>query len=151
MNLKSATTENLEEIYSLVQKTIQTTYSKYYAYGVVEFFKNHHSKENILADINAGRIYVIEENEKIIATGTISGNHITRVFVKPEFQGKGYGTFILNNFETLILANHSSVEVDASLAAAKMYENRGYKTIRHETIDCENDAILVYEVMEKVR
>jgi len=151
MNLKSATIENLEEIYFLVQETIQASYSKYYASGVVEFFKNHHSKENILADIEAGHIYVIEENDQIVATGTLFGNHITRVFVKPQFQRKGYGTFILNNFETLILANHSSVEVDASLAAASMYEKRGYKTVRHETVDCENGAILVYEVMEKVK
>ena len=29
----------------------------------------------------------------MVGTGSRDGNHITRVYVLPEFQGKGYGSF----------------------------------------------------------
>lgn len=149
MELKKSEIKNVNEIYSLVQKTIRTVYSKYYAPGVVDFFCNHHSLERIAEDIEKGIVYIIHEDGEIVATGTLDGNHITRVFVNPEHQKKGIGTFIFDSFEKMIFDNGEHVELDTSLAASLMYEKRGYKTIRHETIECENGDILVYEVMEK--
>lgn len=147
MNLITANLSQTDEIYNLVQETIKTVYPKYYASGVVDFFCHHHSVEKIRDDIQNGFVYVVELDEKIVATGTLDGNHITRVFVKPEYQGRGIGSFIFDTFEKIIFDHADFVELDASLAAAVMYEKRGYKTVRHETTDCENGSILVYEVM----
>lgn len=151
MNLLLAKSENLEEIYSVVQSTIRNVYPKYYADGVVEFFCRLHSKENILLNIKNQNVFCIRDAERIVATGTFSANHITRVFVLPEYQKKGIGSFIFDEFERNIFSRYDSVVVDASLAACKMYENRDYKTVRHEVVDCGNGAILAYEVMEKKR
>ncbi len=146
-NLITADLNQTDEIYNLVQETIKTVYPKYYASGVVDFFCQHHSVEKIREDIQNGFVYVVALDEKIVATGTLDGNHITRVFVKPEYQGQGIGSFIFDTFEKKIFDHADFVELDASLAAAVMYEKRGYKTVRHETADCENGSILVYEVM----
>lgn len=147
-NLITANLNQTDEIYNLVQETIKTVYPKYYASGVVNFFCQHHSVEKIRDDIQKGFVYVVVLDEKIVATGTLDGNHITRVFVKPEYQGQGIGSFIFDTFEKKIFAHADFVELDASLAAAVMYEKRGYKTVRHETTDCENGSILVYEVLQ---
>lgn len=148
MNLITANLNQTDEIYNLVQETIKTVYPKYYASGVVDFFCQHHSVEKIREDIEKGFVYVVELDEKIVATGTLDGNHITRVFVKPEYQGQGIGTFIFDTFEKKIFDHADFVELDASLAASLMYEKRGYKTVRHEINDCENGSILVYEVLQ---
>lgn len=149
MNLIQAKLEDLEEIYSVVQNTIRNIYPKYYAAGVVDFFCNLHSKENILRDLKNQNVFCIKDADRIVATGTFAGNHITRVFVLPEYQRKGIGSFIFDEFERNILSQYEAVEIDASLAACKMYENRNYKTVRHESVNCEDGSILVYEVMEK--
>ena len=82
-------------------------------------------------------------------TFSIDENHITRVFVKPKHQNKGIGTMIFEAFEKIIFENFDTIQLDSSLAAINMYIKRGYETICHETTDCENGSILVYEVMEK--
>lgn len=151
MELLLAKLEDLDELYSVVQNTIRKVYPKYYADGVVEFFCKLHSRENILSDLKSKKVFYIRVSERIVATGTFSENLITRVFVLPEYQKKGFGSFIFDTFERDILLRYECVVIDASLAACKMYEKRNYKTVRHETVECENGDILVYEVMEKRR
>lgn len=151
MELKIIDISALDEVYELVQTTIQNCYSRYYSAGVVEFFCKHHSKDVVASDINAGKIYGVYVDDILVGTGTVFENHITRVFVKPSEQGRGYGSYIFDMFEKKIFGLFDSVVIDASLAAVKMYDKRGYKTVYHEEIDCENGSVLVYDIMEKRR
>lgn len=41
----------------------------------------------------------------IVATGCFVDNHITRIYVLPEHQKKGYGTFIMKIIEVQISEN----------------------------------------------
>lgn len=54
MEYLKARREDLEQVYQLVQDTIQTIYPQYYPHEIVGFFRNLHSKENIAADIDSG-------------------------------------------------------------------------------------------------
>lgn len=51
--------------------------------------------------------------------------------------------------EREILKKHDTVFLEASFPGVCLYEHRGYKTVRHEVCQVENDVKLVYEVMEK--
>lgn len=52
--------------------------------------------------------------------GSFADNHITRVYVLPEHQKKGYGTFITKNIETQISEKYDTAYLDASLPAAAL-------------------------------
>lgn len=149
MEYIKATDENIDCVFNIVQNTVKTIYPKYYPGEVVDFFCEHHNRENIARDIELGNVGILVVNDQIVGTGSHDGNHITRVYVLPEFQGKGYGSFIMQCLEDEIAAKHSTVMLDASLPASHLYERRGYHTIKHEKWTVENDVVLVYEVMEK--
>lgn len=149
MEYIKATEKELEQIFLLVQNTITTIYPKYYPREVVDFFCELHSKENICKDIKNGHVGVLLHKGCIVGTGSYNDNHITRVYVAPEFQGQGCGSYIMECLEKEIGAKYSSVFLDASLPASRLYEHRGYQTIKHEKWDVENGVVLVYEVMEK--
>lgn len=105
---------------------------------------------NIVYDM--GRIYyksALKIDGTIIATGCFVDNHITRVYVLPEHQKKGYGTFIMKNIEEQISEKYDKAYLDASLPAAALYEKLGFATVKHERYPVENGVILAYEVMEK--
>ena len=144
-----ATTEDLQAVYDVVQHTIKTIYPKYYPTEVVDFFCEHHSKEAISKDIENGDVSVLKIDGKIVATGCFVENHITRVYVLPKHQKKGYGTFIVKNIEEQICGSYDRAYLDASLPAAALYEKLGFSTIKHERYPVENGVILVYEVMGK--
>ena len=117
MEYRLAKTEDANEIYEIVQDTIKRVYPKYYLPEIVDMFCEFHDKENIGKDIEDGNTYVILENDKIMGTGTRKENHITRVYVLPDFQRKGYGTFIMNQLEAEIGKQYDRAEIDASLPA----------------------------------
>lgn len=66
------------------------------------FFCELHSLEHISKDINDDLAGVLVVNGICVGTGCYRENHITRVYVKPEYQGKGYGTFIMDYLEEVI-------------------------------------------------
>ena len=85
----------------------------------------------------------------LVGTGSYQDNHITRVYVHPDVQGRGYGSSIMQKLEQEIALHYDSALLDASLPASGLYERRGYHTIKHEKWNLENDVVLVYEIMEK--
>lgn len=141
--------EDLQSVYNVVQYTIKTIYPKYYQMEVVDFICEHHSEDAIEKDINNGYVSVLKIDGDIVATGCFVDNHITRVYVLPEHQKKGYGTFIMKNIEEQIGEKFDKAYLDASLPAAALYEKLGFVTVMHERYSVENGVILAYEVMEK--
>lgn len=140
---------DLKIVFDIVQKTIKSIYPKYYPQEVVKFFCELYSLENIEKDICGGSVGLLKDGDRFVGTGCYKENHITRVYVLPEFQGKGYGTYIMNCLEEEISEIHKKAYLDASLPASHLYEKRGYVTIEHRKWEVDNGAILVYEVMEK--
>ncbi len=149
MKYEIAKNENMEQIYQLVQNTINAVYPLYYPQGAVEFFCGLHSRENIAADIENGFVRVLLSDGCLVGTGSRNKNHIARLFVASDFQKKGYGSYIMQCLEKEISLNSGSVYLDASLAAACFYERRGYKTMKHQELFVNENVRLTYEVMEK--
>ncbi len=144
-----AAEQDIEQIFMIVQDTIQKIYPMYYPEEVVAFFCSLHCKKNIYEDIKRGFVGILRDSHTIVGTGSYKDNHITRVYVKPECQNKGYGSYIMQCLEEQVALQYDTVYLDASLPAAHLYEKRGYRTIRHEKWNVENGRVLVYEVMEK--
>lgn len=146
---RKATETDAPQITELVQSTIQAVYPRYYPKGVVAFFCQHHCKEHILADIRRGMVDVLFADGQLIGTGSHQGNHITRVFVAPQFQGNGYGKHILYQLEQQIAQTNPTVVLDASLPGVCIYEKQGYQTREHHRIETGSGDILIYETMAK--
>ena len=150
MKYVKATNDLIESVCNLVQNTIKTVYPTYYPLEVVDFFCELHSKENITNDISSGNLYVLYDNDILVGTGSFRENHITRVYVSPEHQGRGYGTYIINQLEKSIKGSFDVAVLDASLPAVMLYEKLGYKTVKHCQYKLDKGAVLIYEVMQKV-
>ncbi|AFS78756.1 acetyltransferase, GNAT family [Gottschalkia acidurici 9a] len=151
MKIIKETLNELEEITSIVQTTINKIYPKYYPSEVVKFFLNHHSVDNIRKALNTETIFLIELDQKLIGTWSIFKNEIKRMFILPEFQGLGYGSRLLDKLEQkAIQEGHYTVELDSSLPAYSLYEKRGYATVKYNKIITSNDQVLCYSEMSKI-
>lgn len=149
MELKKAKKCDAKQVYELVQETIREVYPKYYLKEIVDMFCEFHSQENILRDIEAENTYILVEKGEIIGTGTKKENHITRVYVLPQCQKKGYGTFIMHCLEDMIKEEYEYADIEASLPACRLYAHLGYQTVDHGIWECKNGVIQVYEIMKK--
>lgn len=149
MEYRKAIMEEAQIVCDIVQKTKAMVYPHYYTQAVVDFFGRLHSIENIKQDIADGKIDVLSVDGKIVGTGSRTDNHITRVYVLPEYEGKGFGSVIMNRLEEEIFKDYDACDLDASLPAAIFYEHRGYHTVEHRKHDIGDGEVMVYEIMRK--
>lgn len=147
--IRLAEIKDLENVLQITRDTTSQIYSHYYAEGVVKFFLEHHSRENVLSDIENGIVWLLEEDGCKVGTVTIKGNAVNRLFVLPEYQSHGYGSRLMDFAEAKIAEKYSYVHLDSSLAAKEMYLKRGYKEKKTCRILADNGDILIYDEMEK--
>ena len=150
MSIKQAYKEDLQVVKYITIETINQIYPHYYPKGAVEFFVEHHNDANILNDIEAGKIYLcINDENQPVGTITIKENDICRLFVLPEFQGKGYGRELLDFAENEISKTYEEILLDASLPAKRIYLKRGYKEKESHIISANYGDFLCYDIMVK--
>lgn len=142
---------DLEVVSHVVRETIQTVYPGYYPQGAIDFFLQYHSDGAILSAISRDEVYLFEEDNDFIATGSVEGDYLTRLFVLPEYQGKGYGGRIMDFLEDLAFQNHAEARLDASLPAVGMYLKRGYVIASYHMEPTFRDHYLCYFDMRKQR
>ncbi len=138
-----------EQVAAIVRETIQKVYPHYYPSGAVQFFLDLHNEARIEEVMSYEEIYLAMVQGNIIGTGSIRKNEICRLFILPEYQGKGYGSRLMDLLEARILENYPKVHVDASFPAESMYLKQGYQIISYEKIETENGDFLCYHTMEK--
>ncbi|MDE6595880.1 MAG: GNAT family N-acetyltransferase [Oscillospiraceae bacterium] len=147
--IRSAVLSESDIITERVRETIKAVYPKYYPAGAVDFFLAHHKPEKIASDIEAGKVYVIEQDGIIVGTVTIDGNGIERLFVEPSKQGNGYGGQLIDFAENMIFGYSETVRLDSSLPAKSIYIKRGYKEKEYHKILTDPGDYLCYDIMER--
>lgn len=148
MDIITAAPSDLETVFDIVQTTIKTVYPHYYPAGAVDFFLAHHSRENISADIEAGRVSLAVSDGKAVGTVTVAGDSINRLFVLPDEQGNGFGGELLRFAEKKVAESYGTARLDSSLPAKKIYLKKGYMVIDSYVVEAEEDY-LCYDIMIK--
>lgn len=139
---------DVNRVVKLIEQTVIQIYPRYYPQDVVDFFCFFHNEYRIKADIERKNVWVLLCDGKLVGTGSMEDNHVARVYVLPNEQGRGFGSRIMDELECRIRKSWDRVEVDASAPAKKFYEKRGYRTVRQETLSIGTMS-MEYQVMEK--
>ena len=147
MQLKRA--ECPAKVAEIVEKTIKAVYPHYYPYGAVKFFLDLHQEDRIREAAGREEIYFAIVQGEIVGTGSIRGNEICRLFILPEYQGKGYGSRMMDLLEDMVFRQYQVIHIDASFPAESMYLKRGYRIETYEKIETESGDYLCYHTMEK--
>jgi GNAT superfamily N-acetyltransferase len=136
VNVRAFVLEDVGEIKSLIGRTMATSYRDVYSPRAIAFFNDYHSLENIKNDATRGSTVVAIEDGKMVGTCTLLEDEIKRVFVDPEYQGRGIGREMMR---TRIAEAKDrglrSVRLEASLVSRAVYEHLGFRFIgdgRHE-------------------
>ena len=150
MKIVPAQIANFDAVRRITQETIRTVYPRYYPQGAVDFFLAHHNDAAIERDIREKRVYLcISDSGEPAGTVTVSGNEIGRLFVLPQFQGKGYGGKLLSFAELEIAGNYEFAVLDVSFSAKAIYLKRGYEAVGWHVIETECGDYLCYDQMTK--
>lgn len=102
MEIRKASPADLPMVGFITRRTIQEVYPHYYPRGAVEFFLDWHKDKSILPDIEREEVYLLFDGGMAAGTVTLHGEEITRLYVQPGLQGRGYGRALLDFAERSI-------------------------------------------------
>lgn len=150
IELRKYLASDLEDLHRFVVRAIRASYSPHYPHRAVEFFIQHHAIEKIAADGERAFVLVAFSGDKIVGTGTLFQDSITRVFVEPGLQRHGIGKLIMDALEQEA-ASHGSLRVvlDASLPSLHFYQELGYSLVSDGAFAVGGGQELRYYVLEK--
>jgi GNAT superfamily N-acetyltransferase len=142
---------DLLPVRKLLLETIHVSFAGVYAPSAVRHFTRHHEPEEILTDAKGGFMILLESDGHIVATGTLTGEgKITRVYVRPDLQGRGLGKRIMARLEQHARdQGRQSVFLYSSLVAKRFYESLGYRLRAAKTATMDDDERLDYFEMDK--
>lgn len=159
MKITLATADFFETIRGIVDSTIKTVYPRYYPEDVVAFFLQYHSDVSIRDDIASGNVYLVTANQAddkiletadvVVGTGSIRGDEIYRMFVLPQYQGRGFGSALLRTLEGRVAESYDRVKLDSSLPAYSMYLKAGYVPVAWQKVETGTGRVLCFNAMEK--
>lgn len=133
----------------IVYHTIETIYPNYYPQGAVQYFLALHHGNALRQALAQGEVYLLKFQKQWVATASINGNAISRLFVLPQFQGMGCGTRLMDEMESFIFSEYDMITLSSSWPAYQMYLNRGYSPVSYHQIITDNGHVLCYQQMEK--
>lgn len=119
----------------LMEKTLKTTNKNDYSHEYLDDLIKSLSPESIVKRANSMNFYVIEDSNKIVASGAIGPfknrkdeSALFSVFVLPNYQKMGLGRKIIETLEKdELFLSSKRVEVPASITAVDFYIKFGYK------------------------
>lgn len=149
MKLIKATLADFGTVKNIVNTTINTIYPHYYPMGVVDFFLNHHSDDNIRKGLETETVLLLNVDGIIVGTGSSYKNEIRRLFVLPQFQRLSYGTLIINELENIISKEYTEIVLHSSLSSYNLYIKLGYVSINYNKIITPNKDVLFFNIMKK--
>ena len=130
MSIKLAQKSDFHVVKEITHTTINEIYPHYYPIGAVAFFLSHHNDENIGNDISSKCVFLCcDVGHNVVGTVTIKKNEICRLFVLPQYQGKGYGKELLEFAKSEIAKCYHEIILAASFSAKSIYQKRGYKEL----------------------
>ena len=152
MKMIKADNSDLDTVKDITYTTINQVYPRYYPKGAVDFFLAHHSSKNIEDDIAAGKVFILlDDSETAVGTVTVDGNDIGRLFVLPEYQGRGFGSFLLSFAEETVGDEYGDIILDSSLPAKAIYMKKGYISTDYNIIETDSGDFLCFDTMIKKR
>lgn len=87
------------------------------------------------------RIEGIEEN--------IHALDLARLAVAEQYQGKGFGTYIINYIKQIAyLTNERFIQTDAVFERWPWYKDRGFEPVIEEELDPKTNSDFVYMIMD---
>jgi citrate lyase synthetase len=143
--------EDIIKVKNLIDEVSYFTYKSLIPKEGYEYLRNKlWGLEIIKKDAREGYTIVVKDNNKIIGTGTIVGNYISKIYIKPEYHGYGIGKLIIKCLEDKAKSyGVKTIFLGSNVNAEKFYKKLGYKTTENEEMITPKGYVFKVSWMKK--
>jgi GNAT superfamily N-acetyltransferase len=126
--IRKASSEDLASCSELIQQVIGQVNAKHYSPDIICAWQECNALPNLEEEIKRTDFIVYEEKGAIIGVGAIEGSHIKKVYVSPNYQGRGLGKMLLESLEQMARKNgFAECNLNSTINALNFYKKFGYE------------------------
>jgi ribosomal protein S18 acetylase RimI-like enzyme len=159
LKIRKALEKDLEKISEILTKTWDDTYKNILPPEVISHIKsNWHNKENLKKQLNSNSILfnMIEIDDISIGIITVKIKnkdfHLSRLYILPEFQGKGIGKYAINHLIDNYEIDKITLDVEVSNQnAINFYKKLGFNIDRSDSMNINAFELDTYFMIMKSR
>ena len=124
-----------ETLSRLLRRTLMEVNANFCPAAEMDWLYNRYTPQGVAEIAGKGHMYVLEEDETIVGTGTtiLTGEsecEIIAAFLLPEYIGRGLGRQLFATLESdELAANASRIWLTSSVNALDFYEKAGYQYV----------------------
>ena len=124
-----------ETLSKLLRRTLTEVNANFCPAAEIDWLYNRYTPEGVAEIAERGHMYVLEEDETIVGTGTtiMTGEdecEIIAAFLLPEYLGRGLGRQLFATLEAdELAANAHRIWLTSSVNALDFYEKTGYQYV----------------------
>ena len=149
MEIREVQLDDIGKIIGLINDNYDFVMAEAHSKAVLEKFKSHNTIENWINQMKWKRIFVVEEGDEIIATGSLAdfGDQklpkvsISNFFVAPHKQGTGVGRFLATHLKEIASKmGAGKLHVPSSRTGFSFYSRLGF--MKDDIQDDDKDEII---------
>ncbi len=135
MRVRPITESDLDAVAAIIVRNWDEILPRYHSSRVVSKFRNHASPESLRAQMVWKRIFVVETDERVVATGALADfgspdnprHSVSNLFVDPGLHGQGIGTRLIQHlFEVAFAQGIDFLHVPSTRNAVPFYRKVGF-------------------------
>ena len=131
MRIRKFRPEDAKRVSYLISKTLWEANSKDYSQRVIKNVENKYKPSKIIEYSKNRKIFVAEENGKILGTISLENDTILSAFVNPRYQCRGIGKKLIEHIEKIAKRKGiKKLKVPSITTAVGFYRKMGYKKVK---------------------
>ncbi|MBL8893097.1 MAG: GNAT family N-acetyltransferase [Rhizobiales bacterium] len=131
LTIRSATAEDAAAIFSITRASVAGLAVNHYSPQQISGWMGDRTPESYLEGASSGRIKIAELSGRAVGYVDAIPGEITRLFLLPEFSGRGIGKRLIDVGIEMARVGHSGpLRVEATRNAEAFYEHSGFRRVR---------------------
>jgi len=122
--------KDAESCSEMIFSTIEISLSEAYSTEQRDFLKKGVKAEVLSKKANEDYVIVVQKDDHPVGIALLRENYISKVYVKPEIQGKGLGRILMTILEKRAeTRQHKEIILDSFLNSVGFYAKIGYQEL----------------------
>jgi N-acetylglutamate synthase-like GNAT family acetyltransferase len=140
--VRRATAADSEAVYTIVLQALSETNAKDYPASVIDRLVLTLPNE-IASNLETWHAFVAIADGQVVGMGSLSGQTVRSVYVRPDRQHGGVGTRLMDVLENTARAQSvRTLSVQSSITAQPFYAKRGFKIVREGRFGEERTIVM---------
>jgi GNAT superfamily N-acetyltransferase len=148
VHIRELRKDNEDRVLEIIHESSRTSNTLDYPAEIIEYVIEHHYNRDWFREIVArkNRFVVIDDpNKMIVAIGGLKRNEIVNMFVAPNAQRKGVGSYLLEFLLRLAeFRGYGWVYLNSTITAKSFYLNHNFEVKFQQTDDILSHTVISY-------